>query len=99
MTVTTIGFVATAKSERYIQQLIKHWRHRLSITEADGVATIPFNPQVTLTLKASPAGIKMSLSVPDDAEDMRFRKVFESHLDRFAFREVPLGYAWTRQPG
>jgi uncharacterized protein len=96
MTVTTTGFVATAKGERYIQQLIKHWSHKLSITEADGIATIPFSPDVTLTLKAGPAGIAVSLSAPDDTEDMRFRRVFENHLDRFAFREIPLGYAWIR---
>lgn len=97
MPITTTGLVQTSKAERYIQQLIKHWSHKLTITEVDGVATIIFNPEVTLTLEASQAGIAMSIVAPNDAEDMRFRRVFESHLDRFAFREAPLGYIWRRQ--
>lgn len=98
MALTTTGFVATPNGARYIQQLVKHWSHRLAITEAEGVTTIPFSPDATLTLKSDATGIAMTLVTPGDADDQRFRKVFENHLDRFAFREVPLGYTWTPQP-
>lgn len=97
MTVTTTGFVSTPKGDRYIQQLVKHWSHKLSITESDGAAIIPFNAEVVLTLTPSAAGIAMRLTAPNAEEDTRYRKVFESHLDRFAFREVPLAYAWVRE--
>lgn len=93
----TTGFVATAHAERYIQQLVKHWSHKLAIAEADGLTTIPFSPQVTLILKAEANGIAMRLTAPDEATDLRFRQVFENHLDRFAFREMPLAYSWSRQ--
>jgi uncharacterized protein len=93
----TTGFVATQKADRYLQQLLKHWSHKFAINEADGAATIPFTPYVTLTLMARPDGIAMSLVSSNDGDDERFRKVFESHLDRFAFREIPLEYAWARQ--
>jgi hypothetical protein len=97
MTVTSTGLVATPKGERYVQQLVKHWSHKLDISFADGVATIPFNPAVILTLTTTAEGIAMRLSAPDDADDLRFRRVFENHLDRFAFREIPLDYSWVRQ--
>jgi hypothetical protein len=97
MPIATTGFVITPKGDRYLQQLLKHWSHKFAIVEAGGGATIPFNPDVTLTLRANPEGIAMSLVSPNDGDDERFRKVFESHLDRFAFREVPLEYAWARQ--
>jgi uncharacterized protein len=97
MTVISTGFVATPKGERYVQQLIKHWSHRLDISFTDGVATIPLNPAVILTLTTTAEGIAMHLSAPDDAEELRFQRVFENHLDRFAFREVPLGYSWVRE--
>lgn len=97
MTIISTGFVATPKGERYVQQLIKHWSHKLDISFADGVATIPFNPAVILTLTTTAEGITMRISTPDEVEDLRFRSVFEKHLDRFAFREAPLGYSWVRQ--
>jgi hypothetical protein len=94
----TTGFVAIPKADRYLQQLTKHWGHKFAINEADGAATIPFTSHVALTLIAKPDGIAMRLVSPNDSDDERFRKVFETHLDRFAFREIPLEYAWARQP-
>lgn len=96
MAIISNGTVATPAARRYVQQLVKHWSHKLAITESEGVVTIPFSPDITLTLAANDAGIVMRLVTPTDDEDLRFRKVFENHLDRFAFREVPLTYAWAR---
>jgi hypothetical protein len=96
MIITSIGFVTTAKADRYIQQLVKHWSHKLDIDCRDGVARIPFNSDVHLALETRNGGIAMTLTSPSDEADVRFRKVFEQHLDRFAFREAPLAYDWTR---
>ena len=96
MILTSIGFVPTAKADRYIQQLVKHWNHKLDIDYRDGVARIAFNSNVDLVLEARNGGIAMTLTSPSDEDDVRFRNVFEQHLDRFAFREARLAYDWTR---
>lgn len=98
MPVVSTGFVATPHGERYVRQLVKHWSHRLAITEADGIATIAFGPETSLVLKPDDKGVEMRLTAPGEAEDTRFRRVFEEHLDRFAFREAPLAYDWRRVP-
>ncbi|PTD16790.1 DUF2218 domain-containing protein [Sphingomonas fennica] len=91
----TTGSVATPNAERYVRQLVKHWGHRLAIIEAEGVTTIAFGPEIILTLEPDRTRIVMRLTTPAEGEAVRFRRVFEEHLDRFAFREAPLAYQWV----
>lgn len=95
MAVTSMGFVPTANAARYIQQLVKHWNHKLEIDYRDGIARIPFNSDVCLVLETREGGMAMTLTSHSDEDDVRFRNIFEQHLDRFAFREA-LAYDWTR---
>ena len=93
---TRNGFAATASAERYIQQLIKHWSHKMATTYADGVGLVPFSDVVNATLTARDDGIAIALVTPTAEDDQRMREVIERHLDRFAFREAPLDYRWER---
>lgn len=88
------GFVATQSGDRYVQQLVKHWSHRMATTYTDGIGRVPFSETTEATLTANDDGIAIALTTPSAEDDVRMREVIENHLNRFAFREVPLDYRW-----
>jgi hypothetical protein len=106
MTDTTIesaaiatGFAPCDKPARYLQQLVKHWSHKMASSwDADsGIAAFPFSDTTTavMTARSEPeSGIAITLTTPE-GENERMRGVIERHLDRFAFREAPLTYQWN----
>ena len=48
-----------------------------------------------MTLTAADDGLLVAVE-GDNREAMdRLKQVLQSHLDRFAFREAPLGYHWA----
>ncbi len=85
------------KPERYIQQLVKHWSHKMASTYADGVGAFPFSDVDSAAMKAMPTGIAITLVTPDQERNIHMRGVIERHIDRFAFREAPLSYEWKEQ--
>lgn len=104
MTATAIGFAATDKASRYLQQLCKHWEHNLKVDYTADHGTIVFPKDARganwpgdglVTLDARPDGIaiRIDASVPEQAEGLK--GAIERHLDRFAFREDGLAYDWT----
>jgi hypothetical protein len=97
--VTATGFAACAKPERYIQQLVSHWGHKMATAydEGDGMGSFPFSDAESATMTAREGGIEISLTTADDERNVHLRGVIERHIDRFAFREAPLSYEWTEQ--
>ena len=95
--VTAQGFAHCEKPERYIQQLVSHWGHKMatSYDEGDGMGAFPFSEHTKAVMTARPGGIGITLTTADRDENERMRGVIERHLDRFAFREAPLTYEWT----
>ena len=91
---TSTGFAATASADRYVQQLIKHWSHKMACVYADGVGVVPFSDVARATLTARADGVTIDLVAPTPEDDQRLREVIERHIDRFAFREAPLTYRW-----
>ena len=98
------GFVATGiglceKPERYIQQLVSHWSHKMatSYDEGDGMGIFPFSDVENAVMTARHDGIAITLTTADQARSAHMRGVIEEHLDRFAFREAPLTYEWKEQ--
>jgi uncharacterized protein len=73
--------VPTHSASRYLQQLAKHWSHKMTVafTEEEGTITFPTGSVLT---------------VPEGEDTGRMREVVASHLDRFAFREAPLTFDW-----
>lgn len=88
--------VKCEKPERYIQQLVKHWGHKMATTydEGDGMGVFPFSEHTNAVMTAHNNGIGITLTTADREENVRMRGVIEEHLDRFAFREAPLEYEW-----
>ncbi|OYX65716.1 MAG: hypothetical protein B7Y88_07315 [Sphingomonadales bacterium 32-64-17] len=94
--VIAYGFAKCEKPERYIQQLVKHWSHKMAATydEGDGMGAFPFSDLESAVLLARPEGIAITLTTGDAERNVHMRGVLEEHIDRFAFREAPLTYEW-----
>lgn len=90
-----IAHVPTEHGSRYLQQLCKHWGHRLAVEfDADaGSITFPSGALVTMTAQPATLDVRMDLPEGDDADHMKM--IVASHLDRFAFREAPLTFDWS----
>ena len=95
--VTAQGFAKCKKPERYIQQLVSHWSHKMATSYADGVGTFPFSELESAVMTARPEGIAIALTTGSAERNEHMRGVIERHIDRFAFREAPLSYEWTDQ--
>ena len=96
MSATATGMARCEKPEKYIQQLVKHWGHKMatSYDDGDGMGVFPFSEHTNAVMTAHSDGIGITLTTADQEENERMRGVIERHIDRFAFREVPLTYEW-----
>ena len=90
--------VPTANSAKYIQQLCKHWSHRLEVDLADQKGVVKF-PDGVATLEAGADALLVTLEAEASEKVERLKGVVASHLDRFAFREAPLKFDWSERKG
>lgn len=90
----SVARVPTASASRYLQQLGKHWSHKMTVTFSPEEATIEFPDGSRLDMRADAETLDLALSVAAGADIDRMREVVSSHLDRFAFREAPLTFDW-----
>jgi hypothetical protein len=95
--------VPTANGSKYLQQLCKHWQHNLTVefTADHGTVVFPKDARgadwpadalVTFDAGADALGVRIDASVEDQLEGLK--GAVARHLDRFAFREAPLAFAW-----
>jgi hypothetical protein len=87
--------VPTENGARYLQQLCKHWSHKLDVQFSENEGTVRFAAAVA-RMKANPEALTVSVEAEDDETLQRMKGVVASHLDRFAFREAPLPFDWQR---
>ena len=90
----SVARVPTRHASRYMQQLAKHWAHRMTVALDAEEATVDFPNGARLAMRADPDTLDCALTVPDDGEPERMRTVVEEHLNRFAFREGALTFEW-----
>ena len=84
----------TANGSRYLQQLCKHFSHKVDIDydQTSAHAQLPPGPA---RLIADGNGIDIEVT-GSDAEGLdRAKHIVEDHLLRFAFRENPAPLTWT----
>jgi len=95
MTAPTTGtaVLATANASRYLQQLCKHFAHKIPVTFDPAAGRIEF-PFGTCTLAADDATLTLTAEVLPEGDLARLESVIDSHLVRFAFREE-LAVTWT----
>ncbi|WP_375688618.1 DUF2218 domain-containing protein [Pseudooceanicola sp. LIPI14-2-Ac024] len=84
----------TENASRYLQQLCKHFAHKVSVEfdETTGRAELPPGPA---TLTADTGGLDIAVTGPDADGLKRAKYIVEDHLLRFAFREEPKALDWT----
>ncbi len=104
MTLHSTAIIHTASASRYLQQLCKHWSHNLEVafTPEEGTITFPremrgttYPTEGVVRMKAQPEILEVTVEGGDQAHIDRLKQVAASHLDRFAFREAPLPFAWV----
>lgn len=90
---TTTGSFATANGSKYLQQLCKHFAHKIEVSyeETWGRAVLPFG---TAEFTADEAALRVSISTKDPDMIEQARAVIDSHLERFAFREAFTNMDW-----
>lgn len=86
--------VPTVHASRYLQQLCKHWTHRLSVVFTPLAGRVQFNEQAQCVLTADASGLDVLISAPDAAEASKLGRVVIEHLQRFAFREPFAAPVW-----
>ena len=94
MSAVSVARVPTASASRYLQQLAKHWTHKMPVTFSPEEATFEFPTGAHLELRADSETLDIVLRVPADGDTARMRQVVAEHIDRFAFREGALTYDW-----
>ncbi|MEZ5882729.1 MAG: DUF2218 domain-containing protein [Paracoccaceae bacterium] len=87
------AYYPTENASKYIQQLCKHFAHKVEAGYADnrGHAALPPGPAEMI---ADPAGLTVRVSAPDLKGIIQARFAIDSHLVTFAHREGFSGLTW-----
>ena len=85
--------IATPLASRYLQQLCKHFAHKLPVTFDPQQGRIEFQAG-TCELVAAAGALTLRAEAADPEALARLEQVVASHLERFAFREQPQ-LAWA----
>lgn len=85
--------VPTENGWKYLQQLCKHWSHKLEVELGEQRGIVTFGEaKAVMTCDASSLTVTIDAVSPEVLA--RMQGVVSSHLDRFAFREAPLPFTW-----
>jgi uncharacterized protein len=76
----------TSNGSKYLQQLCKHFAHRVAVRfdERTGTCSLPPGPA---ELQADAEGLTISVTAQDRPGLESAKSIIDSHLVRFAFRE------------
>lgn len=85
-TQTALGQFSTPKASGYLQQLCKHFAHKIPVNFSETSGEISF-PIGTCTLAASENDLQITVTAATLEQLERAKKIIDSHLERFAFRE------------
>ena len=90
----SVARVPTLSASRYLQQLAKHWSHKMEVVFTPEEGTIVFPNGARLEMRADSQTLDLVLTVPESEDQARMCEVVASHLDRFALREAPRTFDW-----
>jgi len=90
------SIVETEHASRYLQQLCKHFGHKIPVEfdPESGMCHFPFG---TARLKVDSERLMIEIKSPDGDQRARTQEVIESHLLRFAFREKLGPMSWQER--
>jgi uncharacterized protein len=86
--------VSTANAGKYMQQLCKHWSHKLEVDLSEQRGVVKF-PAAVATFEPGADALQVTIESEESEAVERMKGVIASHLDRFAFREAPLRFDWA----
>ena len=103
-----MSYIATARvptqsASKYLQQVCKHWEHNLPVSFDAGHGEITFAKDARgadwpadalVTLDAEADILVCTINASAEGQRDGLKGALERHIDRFAFREVPLAYNW-----
>jgi hypothetical protein len=104
MSFTTTAHVPTQSASKYLQQVCKHWEHNLpvsfdashgEITFAKDARGADWPADALVMLDADGDTLVCTINASAAGQRDGLKGALERHIDRFAFREVPLAYNWT----
>jgi hypothetical protein len=84
----SVARVATDRASIYLQQLCKHFAHKLPVTFTPEQGQITFSLGIC-RLEASDGVLVLKAEAEDDIRLMQLQGVIDKHLLRFAFRDPP----------
>lgn len=90
-----IANVPTKSGSRYLQQLCKHWAHKMPVKFTPEAGQVSFPSGVVARMTAHPEHLEVCIDLPDPLAAEQMQDVLVRHLDRFAFREAPLLFIWA----
>lgn len=100
---SSTALVPTASASRYLQQLCKHWAHNLAVEfdAQNGKVVFPRDARGAdwpgdgvFTMTASPDTLTCRIEASANGQLEGLKGAVERHLNRFAFREGELAFAW-----
>lgn len=104
MTFTATARIPTTSASKYLQQVCKHWEHNLPVTFDTTHGQITFArdargadwpADAIVTLDAEDDILVCTINASAEGQRDGLKGALERHIDRFAFREVPLAYNWS----
>lgn len=95
---TVTGSVPTLHAAKYIEQLCKHWAHKLEVERSGATGVVRFSTG-DATMSDSGGNLIVTIQAEDEAAVEQLMRVVATHLDRFAFREAPLAFEWSPVEG
>ena len=88
----SICSIDTPNAQKYLQQLCKHFAHKIQVSFDKQAGKITF-PMGECRLAADETMLTMTVVTPDNSEVERLQDIIAQHLARFAFREY-LNFTW-----
>lgn len=104
MSFVAIARIPTPQASKYLQQVCKHWEHNLpvsfdathgQITFAKDARGADWPADAIVTLDAEGETLVCMITASAEGQRDGLKGAIERHIDRFAFREVPLAYNWA----
>ncbi|MDF3383420.1 MULTISPECIES: DUF2218 domain-containing protein [Sulfitobacter] len=91
---TTTGFYQTENGSKYLQQLCKHFGHKIetSYDSEKGWAAFEMG---TAYMTADSKGLTVTATLDDPEMVPALHSVIDRHLETFAFREAEKNMVWT----
>lgn len=96
--------VPTESASKYLQQVCKHWEHNFAVSFTPEHGTVAFPKDMRgadwpgdalVTFAAEPEALSVRIDATAPGQLDGLKGAVQRHVDRFAFREAPLKFAWA----